>query len=39
MISLNQDVDHVHEQFKLRMTGENGLAKGLIHFINVLDNV
>ena len=39
MLSLNQDVDHVHEQFKLRMTGENGLAKGLIHFINVLDNV
>ncbi len=39
MSSLNHDVEKLHKEFRLRMTGENGLAKGLIHFINVFDSL
>ena len=39
MLTLNRNVEQVHRQFKLRMTGENGLAKGLIYFLNVLDTL
>ena len=39
MVLLNIEVDKLHRNIKLRMTGENGLAKGMIHFINVLDSL
>jgi len=39
MLSLNKEIDKLHKNIKLRMTGENGLAKGIIHFINVLDSL
>ena len=39
MLSLNKEIDKLHRHFKSRMTGENGLAKGIIHFINVLDTM
>eukprot|EP00794_Sanderia_malayensis_P016078 gene16078-17701_t len=31
MLRMNHEVEKLHNQFRLRMTGENGLAKGLIH--------
>ena len=39
MISLNNEIDKLHKNFKARMTGENGLAKGIIHLINVWDGL
>lgn len=39
MLALNKDIEKLHKNFKSRMTGENGLAKGIIHFINVLDSL
>ncbi|XP_065068274.1 axonemal dynein light chain domain-containing protein 1-like isoform X3 [Rhopilema esculentum] len=39
MLVLNQQVEKLHKSLRLRMTGENGLAKGLIHLINVLDGL
>lgn len=37
MLVLNKRVERLHHRFRLRMTGENGLASGYITFINTLD--
>lgn len=37
MMSLNKNVEELHKNFKLRMSGENGLARHFIHFVNHLD--
>ena len=37
MLALNRKVEKLHNEFKLRMSGENGIAKNIIHFINTLD--
>ena len=39
MMSLNVEIDKLHTNFKARMTGENGLAKGMVHFINTIDSL
>lgn len=39
MMSLNKEIDKFHKNLKARMTGENGVAKGMIHFINVFDSL
>ena len=36
MNELNKTVENLHNEFKLRMSGENGLAKCFIQFINAL---
>lgn len=38
MMDMNKKVQRLHNQLKLRMSGENGLAKGYIYFINTLDS-
>ena len=37
MLELKTKVERLHTEFKLRMSGENGIAKGIIQFINALD--
>lgn len=37
MMSLNKNVEELHKNFKLRVSGENGLARHFIHFVNHLD--
>ena len=37
MIELNKNVEKLHNDFKLRMTGENGVMKIFITFLNNLD--
>lgn len=37
MMELNDKVQRLHDELRMRMSGENGLAKGYIYFINTLD--
>lgn len=37
MLELNKKVMSLHHSFQLRMSGENGVARGIIHMVNTLD--
>lgn len=37
MLQLNTEVDRLHQQYHLRIIGENGVAKGIIDFVNPIE--
>lgn len=37
MLQLNQEVDRLHQQYHVRVIGENGVAKGIIDLVNPIE--
>ena len=37
MSQLNQEVDRLHQQYHVRIIGENGVAKGIIDLVNPIE--
>lgn len=38
MTAINQAVEKLHQQFQIRVSGENGVAKGLIDMSNPMES-
>jgi hypothetical protein len=38
MSTINQNVEKLHQQFQIRTSGENGVAKGLIDMSNPIES-
>ena len=38
MSKINQQVEKLHQQFQIRASGENGVAKGLINMSNPMES-
>lgn len=38
MSEINQGVEELHQQFQIRASGENGVAKGLIDMSNPMES-